>query len=82
MVKNADEAHECRENFCSNYVEYLATGHVEKNVKPTLASTDQKQVEEFCATWLVHLIDQLGWQNRLRLNLRECVCAAGKDCLL
>ena len=82
VVKNVDENKECRKHFCSNYVEYLTTGHVEKNVRPTLASTDRKEAEEFCATWLVHLIDQFGWQNRLRLNLKECVCAAGKECLL
>ena len=31
---------------------------------------------------MVHLIEQLGWQSRIRLNLKECNCAAGKDCLV
>lgn len=82
MVSHADEATECRENFCPEYVEYLSTGHVDKDAKPTLASSHEKEVAEFCATWLVQLIDQFGWQNHVRLNLQDCVCAAGKNCLV
>ncbi len=82
LVSNNEEAKECRENFCPNYVGYLLTGYTDKNAKPSLASTNRKEVAEFCATWLVHLIDQFGWQYRVRINLKECICAAGKDCLV
>lgn len=82
IVNNNDQAQECREKFCSTYVEYLVSGYVDPNAKPSLASTNSKEVAEFCATWLVHLIEQFGWQNRFRLNLKECICAAGKDCLV
>ncbi len=82
FVSDHGEAQECRERFCPNYVDYLLTGYTAANTKPSLASTHHKEVAEFCATWLVHLIEQLGWQNRVRLNLKECICAAGKDCLV
>ncbi len=82
LVGNNDEAQECREKFCPKYVNYLLTGYIDRDSKPSLASSHRKEVAEFCATWLVHLIEQLGWQNRVRLNLKQCACAAGKDCLV
>ncbi len=82
LVSNDDEAQECHDKFCPNYVNYLLTGYVDKDSKPSLASSHRKEAAEFCATWLVRLIEQLGWQNRVRLNLKECICAAGKDCLV
>ncbi|CAF1215249.1 unnamed protein product [Rotaria sp. Silwood1] len=81
-VSNHDEAEECREKFCPNYVSYLLTGLTDINSKPSLASTHHKEVVDFCATWIVRLIEQVGWKNRIQLNLNECICAAGKDCLV
>jgi len=49
---------------------------------PSLVSTHHKEVAEFCATWMLNLIKELGWHRRIRLNLKECACAAGKDCLV
>jgi hypothetical protein len=82
LVSNNDQSTECREKFCPNYVNYLITGLIDADSKPSLVSTHRQEVAEFCATWLVHLIDQIGWRYRVRLNLKECVCAAGKDCLV
>ncbi len=82
IVNNNDEAHECREKFCPNYSLYLATGVADPDSKPSLASSHRKEVAEFCATWLVHLIEQFGWNFRFRFTLQECICAAGKDCLV
>ncbi|CAF1297408.1 unnamed protein product [Rotaria sordida] len=81
-VSNNDEAEECREKFCPTYVTYLLTGLTDINSKPSLASTHSKEVVDFCATWIVRLIDQLGWQNRIQLSLNDCICAAGKDCIV
>ncbi|CAF3225814.1 unnamed protein product [Rotaria socialis] len=81
-VSSNDEAEACRENFCPNYVTYLLTGLVDEHAKPALASKDRKEVGEFCATWILHLIRQLGWQNRIHLDLNNCICAAGKDCFV
>lgn len=82
LVSNNAEQEECRENFCPTYVHYLITGVAQVEIKPSLASTNQREVVDFCAMWVVHLIEQMGWQNRIKLNLKECVCAAGKDCLV
>lgn len=82
MVTDAEEADECRDKFCPNYVNYLLTGVTDANAKPTLASTNHKEVAEFCATWIVRLIENIGWQNRIPMNLNKCMCAAGKDCLV
>ncbi len=82
IVNNNDEAQECREKFCPNYASYLTTGIADPNAKLSLASTHSKEVADFCATWLVHLLEQFGWHNRFRFHLKECICAAGKDCLV
>jgi hypothetical protein len=82
LVSNNDEAQECREKFCPNYVNYLLTGYTDIDAKPSLASSHQKEVAGFCATWLVHLLEQFNWNYRVRFNLKECMCAAGKNCLL
>lgn len=82
LVSKEYEANECRDKFCPNYVNYLLTGYTDRDYKPSLASTQSQEVAEFCATWLVYLIDHIGWEYRIRLNLKECVCAAGKDCLV
>lgn len=82
LVSNNDEAQECRQKFCPTYVNYLLAGYTDTDSKPSLASSHRKEVSEFCATWLVQLIEQFGWQYRVRLNLKECICAAGKDCLV
>ncbi|UJR22147.1 hypothetical protein I4U23_025211 [Adineta vaga] len=82
VVSNSDEAYECRQKFCPTYVNYLVTGVTDPDVKPSLASSHPKEVGDFCATWLIHLIEQFGWNYRFRLNMKECTCAAGKDCLV
>ncbi|CAF1041692.1 unnamed protein product, partial [Adineta ricciae] len=76
VVSNSAEGQECRDKFCPNYVSYLVTGIVDQDVKPSLASSHHKEVSNFCATWLVHLIEQFGWNYRFRLNMKECTCAA------
>ncbi|CAF3865437.1 unnamed protein product [Rotaria magnacalcarata] len=81
-VSSNDEAEACREKFCPNYVTYLMTGLVDEHMKPVLASNDPKEVGEFCASWILHLIHQFGWQNRINLDLNDCICAAGKDCFI
>jgi hypothetical protein len=82
VVSNSEEAQECRDKFCPNYSSYLLTGVTIPNSSPSLASSHHKEVAEFCATWMIYLIQELGWQRRNRLNLKECTCAAGKDCLV
>ena len=82
LVNNDDEAHECREKFCPNYTSYLLTGVTNPDASPSFVSSHQKEVAEFCATWMVHLINEIGWQRRIHLNLKECNCAAGKNCLV
>jgi len=81
-VTNEGEAHDCREKFCPNYVSYLLTGASIPGSSPSLASSHRKEVTKFCAMWMLSLLDELGWQRRNHLNLKECICAAGKDCLL
>ena len=82
LVTNKNEAHECREDFCPNYVSYLLTGSTIPGSSASLASSRNKEVAKFCAAWMIHLIEELGWQRRVRLNLRQCTCAAGNDCLV
>ena len=82
LVSNAGQAEDCRDKFCPNYADYLLTGYANPKTPATLASTNSKEVADFCAIWLVHLLQQFGWQYRVRLRLRECICAAGKDCLV
>ena len=82
LVKSEEQAQECREKFCPNYSNYLMTGVPLADASPSLASNEGKEVREFCATWMLHLINELGWHRRIRLNLKECICAAGKDCLV
>ncbi|CAF0890146.1 unnamed protein product [Adineta steineri] len=82
VVKNDEDIQGCREKFCPNYVSYILTGLTVPGASPSLVSSHRKQVADFCATWMVHLIQELGWQRRNRLNLKECACAAGKDCLV
>ena len=82
LVSNNEEAQECREKFCPNYASYLLTGFTLPDSSPSIASSHRKEVADFCATWMIHLIQELGWQRRIRLNLKECTCAAGKDCLV
>ena len=82
LVKDNDEAQDCRDKFCPNYASYLLTGVTNPNSPPSLASSHQKEVQKFCAMWMVHLIEELGWQRRIHLNLKECNCAAGKDCMV
>lgn len=81
-VSNHDQAQECREKFCPNYATYLLTGSTMPGSTPSLASTHRKEVSKFCATWMIQLIEELGWNARIHLNLKECICAAGKDCLV
>ena len=82
LVTNEEQAQECREKFCPNYSTYLLTGLTIPGSTPSLASSQPKEVAEFCAMWMINLINELGWHRRIRLNLKECVCAAGKDCLV
>ncbi|CAF1086607.1 unnamed protein product [Adineta steineri] len=82
LVNNDEQAQECREKFCPNYVTYLLTGVSDPDAKPSLVSTHRKEVANFCATWILHLIEQFGWQYRFQLNQKECLCAAGKECLV
>jgi hypothetical protein len=82
LVTNEEQAQECREKFCPNYSSYLLTGVTIPGSSPSLASNHGKEVSEFCAMWMVNLINELGWHRRIRLNLKECICAAGKDCLV
>lgn len=80
-VKNKQESSECRETFCPNYVNYLLTGYPLPNAKPTHVSTQNQEVAKFCAMWMIHLLEELGWQRRIRLRHNSCVCAASTDCL-
>ncbi len=82
LVKNDDDAQECREKFCPNYASYLLTGVTIPGSIPTRVSSHRKEVAEFCATWMLNLIDALGWQRRIHLKMKECICAAGTDCLV
>ncbi|CAF1073285.1 unnamed protein product [Rotaria magnacalcarata] len=79
-VTNKQEANECSENFCPNYVNYLLTGFTLPDSTPSLVSNHKNDVVKFCATWMVHLIEKLGWQRRILLNLKHCNCAGGTDC--
>ncbi|CAF0754520.1 unnamed protein product [Adineta ricciae] len=82
VVKNEDEASECREKFCSSYTNYLLTGTTIPDSATSLATSHHKEAAEFCATWMLHLIQELGWQRRNRLNAKDCICAAGNDCFV
>jgi hypothetical protein len=82
LVQNDEEAKDCREKFCPNYASYLLTGVAIPGSPPTRASSRQREVAEFCATWMINLIDALGWQRRIHLNMKQCICAAGKNCLV
>ncbi|UJR27146.1 hypothetical protein I4U23_008445 [Adineta vaga] len=81
VVRNEEEANECREKFCPNYTNYLLTGLSMQGSTPSSATSHSKEAAEFCATWILHLIRELGWQRRIRLNNQDCTCAAGKNCL-
>lgn len=81
-VSNGEQAQECRDKFCPNYSSYLLTGATIPGSTPSLVSNEQKEVTNFCATWMINLIQELGWYRRIRLNLKECACAASKDCLV
>jgi hypothetical protein len=82
LVQNDEEAKDCREKFCPNYASYLLTRVTIPGLSPSLVSSHRKEVAEFCAIWMINLIHELGWQRRIHLNLKECICAAGKDCLV
>jgi hypothetical protein len=82
LVSNNEEATECREKFCPNYASYLLTGFTNPDSSPSFVSSHHKEAADFCATWMIHLIEELGWRRRIHLNLKECTCAAGKDCLV
>jgi hypothetical protein len=82
LVKDNEEEQDCRERFCPNYASYLLTGVTIPGSSPSLASSHRKEVAEFCATWMINLINEIGWKRRIHLNLKECICAAGKDCLV
>ena len=81
-VVQRDEARQCREQFCPTYVKYLMTGDAASNSTLTVVSSDRREIAQFCATWIIHLLEQFDWQHRARLHLHECLCAAGKDCLV
>jgi len=81
-VKSDEQEQDCREKFCPNYVSYLLTGVPVQDSSPTLVSSHRKEVAEFCAMWMINLIDELGWQRRIHLNLKECACAAGNHCIV
>ena len=57
-------------------------GVTNDDLTPSHVSNNEKEVNDFCATWMIHLIQELGWQKRIHLNLKECNCAAGKTCLV
>jgi len=78
-LTNESETKECNDRFCPNYVSYLLNG-VSLDPKPTLVSTNNREVEQFCANWMLKLIKTFGWHQRIRLSLRDCVCAGGKSC--
>jgi len=82
VVNDHEETNDCREKFCPNYVSFVLTGATIPDSTPSLVSNNHKKVAEFCATWMVHLIEELGWQRRNHLNLKECNCAGGKDCVV
>ena len=82
FVNDKVQADECREKFCPTYVSHLLTGVSDPNVKPSLASTEQREVVEFCATWMLRLLEEFNWRYHVRVNFDECVCAAGQDCLV
>ena len=82
IVNSNDHGQECREKFCPNYASYLLTGLTLPGAQPSFVSEHRKEAGEFCATWMLNLIEQLGWHSRIRLNMKECACAAGKDCLV
>lgn len=82
VVSNDEQAQECREKFCPNYSSYLLTGTTIPGSLPSLVSSQQKEVAEFCATWMINLLQELGWRRRIHLNMKECACAASKECLV
>ncbi len=82
LVNHHDEADECREKFCPNYSSYLLTGFTLPDSSPSFVSSQHKEVADFCATWMIHLLEELGWQRRIHLHLKECTCAGNKDCLV
>ena len=82
LVSNDGQAQECREKFCPIYSSYLITGFTTPGASPSLVSDHGKEVAEFCSMWMINLINELGWHRRIRLNLNECICAAGNDCLV
>ena len=82
FVNDKAQAEECQEKFCPTYVTYLLTGVGDLNVKPSLASTEQREVVQFCAAWILRLLEELTWRYQIRVNFDECVCAAGQDCLV
>lgn len=81
-VENRDEAYQCGEQFCPNYVYHLMTGETASNSKWSVVSSDRREVGHFCATWIIELMEHLNWKHRIRFHLDECLCAAGKDCLV
>jgi hypothetical protein len=82
LVEHNEEQEGCREKFCPNYVSYLLKGVTIPDSSPSFASSHPKEVAKFCAMWMINLINELGWQRRIHLNHKSCICAAGKDCLV
>lgn len=82
VVTNEDQANECRNKFCPSYTNYLLTGFSLSETETGLVSSKRKEAANFCATWLVNLVQELGWQRRNQLNRRDCFCAASKDCFV
>ncbi|CAF4536064.1 unnamed protein product, partial [Didymodactylos carnosus] len=80
-ITTGSKRKECSGQFCPNYVNYLINGVV-NDVPPSSVSGDKKEVEQFCANWMVKLIDSFGWHARIHLNLKECMCAASTQCIV
>lgn len=80
VVSDDIENENCRGKFCPTYVTDLLDGVIHDKTTRYHVSTDTKEVNEFCAQWMVELVKELGWEHRIYLNLKTCRCAASRSC--
>ena len=81
-IKDNLEGDNCRERFCPTYIKYLLDSDYNGPESRILVSTNDREVTQFCAGWMLELVKEFGWQHRIHLQLKQCRCAASNTCQL